>query len=199
MSLEAMRILIVEDDPVIRTDLKSLLTSHGLEVVGAAKDAVCAYDLLRSTQPNFVILDINLGTGPSGLEVAEVLHTRYRLPYIFLTSYSDSATLEAAMQQGPFGYLVKPFQDETVLSTLAVAWSNYQRLKRNRGINLSDCPEPLTEQEERVARLLVEGLPYRRIAEQLFISQNTLKYHVKHIYAKYGVAGRAELVSRVYE
>ncbi len=199
MTLGAMRILVVGDDPVIRTDLKSLLVSQGVQVVGTARDAVRAYDLLQSTRPNFVILDINLGTGPSGLEIAEVLHTKYRLPYIFLTSYSDPATLEAAMEQGPFGYLVKPFQDETVLSTLAVAWTNYQRLRENRGIDLSNCPEPLTDQEERIARLLIEGLPYRGIAERLHISQNTLKYHVKHLYAKYGVAGRAELVSKVYE
>ncbi len=71
-----------------------------------------------------MILDINLGSGPSGVEIAEVLHTKYRLPYISSHSYSDPATLEAAMEQGPFGYLVKPFQDETVLSTLAVAWTN---------------------------------------------------------------------------
>ncbi|NJB86779.1 DNA-binding NarL/FixJ family response regulator [Lewinella marina] len=198
MTLEALRILVVEDDPVIRTDLKSLLLSRGLAVVGTAKNALQAYDQLRSARPNFVILDINLGTGPSGLEVAEVVHTTYHLPYIFLTSYSDAATLEAAMQQNPYGYLVKPFQDETVLSTLAVAWGNHQRLRQNRGIDLSDCPEPLTDQEERIARLLVEGLSYRSICERLFISQNTLKYHVKHIYAKFGVAGRAALVATVY-
>ncbi len=195
---EALRIMIVEDDPVIRTDLRSLLRSNDLEVVAMAKDAVRAYDLLRSAKPNFLVLDINLGTGPSGIDIAERLHADYHIPYIFLTSYSDTATLEAAMEQGPYGYLVKPFQDETVLSTVAIAWSNWHRLRQNRGIDLSGCPEPLTDQEERVARLLIEGLPYRRIAEKLFISQNTLKYHVKHLYAKFGVAGRAELVSRVY-
>ncbi|MBB4079719.1 DNA-binding NarL/FixJ family response regulator [Lewinella aquimaris] len=198
MSLEALRVLIVEDDPIIRTDLRSLLRSHAITVVGTAKDSVQAYDLLRTAEPNFVILDINLGTGPDGLEIAEVLHDRYRIPYIFLTSYSDPATLEAAMQQAPYGYLVKPFQDETVLSTLAVAWSNFERLRQNRGIDLSGCPEPLTEQEKRIARLLVEGLSYRAISERLFISQNTLKYHVKHLYAKFDVAGRAELVARIY-
>ncbi|MCP9234675.1 DNA-binding response regulator [Lewinella sp. JB7] len=198
MSLAALRVLIVEDDPIIRTDLRSLLTSHDIAVVGAAKNSVQAYDLLRSAEPNFAILDINLGPGPGGLEIAEVLRERYRLPYIFLTSYADPATLEAAVEQGPYGYLVKPFQDDTVLSTLTVAWSNYQRLRQTRGIDLSSCPEPLTEQEQRIARLLIEGLSYRAISERLFISQNTLKYHVKHLYAKFGVAGRAELVARIY-
>lgn len=188
----ALKILIIEDDPVIATDIKSLLRSEGFEVVGTAKNALRAYEMLAACDPNFVIVDIYLGTGASGIEIAEVIHDRYQLPYIFLTSFSDEATLAAAQEQGPYGYLVKPFQDQTLITTIATAWSNFQRLN-NRRLDLSRFGAKLTEQEEKVCHLLCQGASYKQISSQLFISLNTLKFHAKNIYSKLGVAGRAEL------
>ncbi|MEQ9440405.1 MAG: response regulator transcription factor [Cyclobacteriaceae bacterium] len=190
-----LKILIVEDDPIIATDIKSLLLSEGFGVVGVAKNALRAYDLLKSSAPNFAILDIYLGTGPSGIEIAESIHDRYQIPYIFLTSFSDEKTLTAAQEQGPYGYLVKPFQEKTLITTIAVAWSNYQRLQQQQGINLSRFNIKLTEQEENICRLLCEGASYKQICARLFISMNTLKFHVKNIYSKFNVAGRAELTA----
>ena len=199
MNRSDLHILIVEDDPIIATDIKSLLISEGFKVVGIAKNAIRAYDLLRSAQPNFVLLDIHLGTGPSGIDVAEVIHDRYHLPYIFLTSFSDETTLAAAQEQGPYGYLVKPFQDKSLVTTISIAWSNYQRLATKKAVDFSNFPVKLTEQEAKIATLLIKGSSYKQICEQLFISMNTLKFHVKNIYSKFDVAGRAELTSKVYE
>ena len=187
-----LQILIIEDDPVIATDIRSLLRSEGFTVVGTAKNALRAYEMLATSNPNFAIVDIYLETGDSGIDVAEVIHDRYQIPYIFLTSFSDESTLAAAQEQGPYGYLVKPFQDQTLITTVATAWSNFQRLT-SRSIDLSQCKEPLTPQEKNVCRLLCEGASYRQISDQLCISVNTLKYHAKNIYAKFGVSGRAEL------
>ena len=194
-SRENLKILIVEDEPIIATDIKSLLRSEGFGVVGVAKNAQRAYDLLRSGSPNFAILDIYLGTGPGGIDIAEVIHDHYKIPYIFLTSFADEETLAAAQELGPYGYLVKPFQDKTLITTISVAWSNYQRLQQEEDINFNRFNVKLTEQEERICRLLCRGASYKQICEQLFISMNTLKFHVKNIYSKFDVVGRAELTA----
>lgn len=192
--MKGLRVLVVEDDPVISTDIQSLLRSEGYQVVGVAKNALRAYDLLKVAKPDLAILDIYLGTGPGGIEIAEAIHEHYHIPYIFLTSYADEATLNAAQEHGPYGYLVKPFQDRTLLTTLAVAWSTYQRV-HSQAESFSRMPASLTAQEEKICRLLYEGLSYKQIAEHLFISMNTLKFHTKNIYSKCCVSGRAELTA----
>jgi len=192
---EELKILVVEDDPIIATDIKSLLRSEGFSVVGTAKNALRAYEMLKSSQPNFAILDIFLGTGPSGINIAEAIHGHYHIPYIFLTSFADEETLAAAQEQGPYGYLVKPFQDKSLITTISVAWSNYQRVLKQSEFNLGRFDVELTEQEEKICRLLYQGAPYKQIADQLFVSTNTVKFHVKNIYSKFGVASRAELTA----
>lgn len=195
MKPSELRILIVEDDPIIATDIKSLLRKEGFQVVGHAKNAIRAYDLLVSTSPNFIILDIYLGTGPSGIEVAEVIHNKYNLPYIFLTSFSDSGTLAAAQEQGPYGYLVKPFQEKTLLTTILIAWCNHQRLATKNKLNFDKLTINLTPKEKEICQLLFSGDSYKQICETLVITMNTLKFHVKNIYSKLGVTGRAELIN----
>lgn len=197
MNKSDLRILIVEDDPIISIDIKSLLKSEGFLVVGVAKDGLRAYDLLSSLSPNFAILDIHLGTGPSGIDVAEVIHDKYHIPYIFLTSFSDSDTLAAAQEQGPYGYLVKPFQDSTLITTISIAWSNWQRLQKKAPIDLHKIGVEFTQQEGKICELLIKGFSYKQLCEELFISMNTLKYHIKNIYIKADVKGRSELTALI--
>ncbi|MFK7771237.1 MAG: response regulator [Saprospiraceae bacterium] len=196
MESSELRILIVEDDPIIATDIKLLLRKERFLVVGHAKNAIRAYDLLVSTNPNFIILDIHLGTGPSGIDVAEIIHNKYNLPYIFLTSFSDLDTLTAAQEQGPYGYLVKPFQEKTLLTTIAIAWSNHQRLATKNELSFDKLDVNLTSKEKEICQLLFSGDSYKQICKTLIISMNTLKFHVKNIYSKLEVTGRAELTHK---
>lgn len=192
-----LRILIVEDDPVIATDLKSLLNQEGFQIVGVASSAHRALDLLAIRDPNFIILDIRLGTGPSGIEVAEVIHENYDIPYIFLTSFSDPDTLQAAQEQGPYGYIVKPFQDKTLITTITTAWHTFQRIRQEDTQARKKKLEGLTDQERNICQHLLDGLSYKQICTSCHISMNTLKFHVKNIYQKMDVASRAELSNRL--
>ena len=191
---DQMRILIVEDEPVIRTDIKSLLKSEGYIVQASAASASQALDALSAKQCNFAILDIHLGPGDTGIDVAEVIHRTYQIPYIFLTSFSDPDTLAAAQEQAPYGYLVKPFQDRTLLTTMTTAWHSWIRMQQGL-FNLGPYETLLTDQEKRIVRSLTEGLMYKEICGTLDISLNTLKYHVKNIYAKCQVQSRSELMA----
>lgn len=197
MNEQTTRILIVEDDPIIALELGQVLQQAGYRVAGKAHTAVRAIDKLAGGNIDFVLLDINLGNGQSGIDIARLLHETYHLPYIFLTAFSDEHTLAAAKEQAPYGYLVKPFQAPTLLSTISVALSNFQRLQR--GINFDRLPASLTKQEQRLCEHLVGGKSYQEVADELFISINTVRYHIKNLYLKLDVNSRAELVSQLLD
>lgn len=193
------KVLIVEDDAIIAKDISSLLQSEGYTVVGVAHDGLEALDMLASRQPDFVLLDIYLGTGMSGIEVAEIIQTNYQLPFIFLTSFSDKETLAAAAEQGPYGYLVKPFQDRTLLSTISLALSNFQRTQDAQQNDFSNHIQHLTQQEQKLVASVLKGHSYKEIAGQNYISVNTVKYHLKNIYTKMEVSSRAELLAKLIQ
>lgn len=190
-------ILIVEDDPIIAKDIQSLLRSEGFEHISIAHDGLYAQDILASQAVGFVILDIYLGTGISGIEVASTIQKNYDIPFIFLTSFSDKETLEAAKDQAPYGYLVKPFQDRTLLTTIEVAWSNFEREKQLKQTNFNQKISHLTSQEQKLIAALIEGKSSKEIASTLFISVNTVKYHLKNIYQKMEVSSRSELLTKL--
>lgn len=194
-------LLIVEDNPLIAADIQSFLQSEGFKIVGIAHDGVEALDMLASRKPNIVILDIHLGTGMSGLEIGEVIHDKYNIPFIFLTSFDDEKTLSEAQQHSPFGYIVKPFQERTLITTIKLALSNYNKVKQADIISkvgieqIFDCK--ITDQELKIINALVQGKSYKAIALEIFVTQNTIKYHVKNIYRKLKIKGRSELASKL--
>lgn len=199
MDWREIKVLIVEDDPIIALDIKSLLTQQGAKVAGIAQNGSRALDMLYSLQPNFVLLDIYLGPGMSGIEIAEVIHENYQIPYIFLTSFSDPETVSAAANHSPFGYLVKPFQDPTLLTTIQLAWTTSQKISavENESLHIQWGAVELTEQQQSIIQHLVAGESYKQIAAAHFISVNTLKYHLKNIYILFDVKSRSELTAKL--
>lgn len=194
-----INVLIVEDEPIIAEDLYSLLQSFDFKIAGLCHKGEEAIDMLKTRSPNFAILDVNLGSGMNGFDVAKVIHSKYHIPYIFLTSFDDEDTLDEAHKFAPFGYLVKPFQDRTLLTTIKTAIANFNRSNENAALNKEkieiefNCN--ITKQEFKIIQELLKGKSYQIISSELFISQNTLKFHVKNIYTKLAIKGRAELAS----
>ncbi|MDG2450179.1 MAG: LuxR C-terminal-related transcriptional regulator, partial [Saprospiraceae bacterium] len=133
------------------------------------------------------------------IDIAEVLHNKYQIPYIFLTLFSDEKTLNSAQEMAPYGYLVKPFQDQSLISTITIAWSNWQRSLHKTINSELIAKKSLTDQEQVITGLLAKGHSYKTICEKLFISMNTLKYHAKNIYSKFDVKGRSELTAHLYQ
>lgn len=187
------KILIVEDDPVIATDLKLLLNVKGYTIAGTVSNATKAIDKL-STDIDLVILDINLGSGPSGISVAKSINEKYKIPYIFLTSYSDDTTLQLAQEQRPHGYIVKPFHQPTLLSTVKIVLANASREKTP--LDFSKFDIRLTKQEKKICLRLYQGGSYQTIAEKEHISINTVRYHVKNLYTKFDVRNKIELLNK---
>ena len=202
MESVAIKFLIVEDDPIIAEDISSLLESKGYKVVGVAHTAVDAVDYLANKNPDFVILDIHLGPGMSGIDVAEIIHEKYHLPYIFLTSFDDEATFDAAQQFAPFGYIVKPFQDRTLITTIKVAMTNFKFSQKETTLKKHNVEQAinasLTEQEFKILSDLMGGLSYKQLAKKHFVSVNTIKFHTGNIYAKCDIKRRSELIPKFF-
>ncbi len=114
-------LLIVEDEGLVALDLESRLQRLGYSVVGIAETGARAMAIARDKQPDLVLMDIHLASGSDGITAAREIHEALGLPVVFLTAYADSVTLDRAAMAVPFGYLVKPFEERSLASTLKMA------------------------------------------------------------------------------
>ncbi|MGK2861518.1 MAG: response regulator transcription factor [Chitinophagaceae bacterium] len=197
------KILIVEDEPLICEDLAFILTKEGYQIIGQAYDGLSALDIIHNSQPEIVLLDIALNHQISGLDVAKIINDKYKLPFIFITSFSDKHTLNEAKSLLPEGYIVKPFRKKDILATLEIV-SHRINLKKQQSrylhifeINKTIFNE-LTLKEYDIIIDIAEGLSNDQISEKHFISLNTVKTHVKRIFAKLDIVNRGQIASRLY-
>lgn len=120
------RILLVEDEAIIALDLAQRLEGLGYEVAGTAASGAEALDLAQSTSPTLVFMDIMIQGPMDGIETAKRLNSRMDVPIVFLTSHSDTGTIRRAKSANPYGYLVKPFEERELLTTIEMAVSRHQ-------------------------------------------------------------------------
>ena len=201
--MSKLKVLIVEDEPVIAENISIYLDNNDFEVSGIAYDSEEAYTQLKVNTPDAVILDINLESENDGIDIAGYINREIHLPFLFLTSYSDKSTLDRAKMVKPSGYIVKPFNERTLLASLEIAISNHASESNEQQPELSfeklnrQLLSPLTEREFEVARLAYNGITNSQIAGQTFISLNTVKTHLKSIFLKLDVNSRYELMARL--
>ena len=117
-------IMIVEDERIIALELSETLESLGYNVPVIAGTGETAVSGARSEKLDLALIDINLGLGMDGIEAGQEITRSQGIPIIYLTAYSDDETLERAKQVRPFGYLVKPFDTETLKATVEMALEN---------------------------------------------------------------------------
>ncbi|MFQ3611835.1 MAG: response regulator [Fimbriimonadales bacterium] len=136
--MNSYRVLIVDDEPVIRLDLKAMLEGMGHVVVGEADNGEAALQLARTLQPDLVIADIMM-PGMDGIELSRRLAKERIAPVLILTAYSEQAMIEGADQAGVLGYLVKPFREVNLAPAIQVAVSRYRELRaiENQVLNLA--------------------------------------------------------------
>lgn len=119
-----MRVLIAEDEALIRMDLRELLIEQGHEVVGEARDGAEALALARTLAPDVVFMDINMPV-MNGIEAAAILGEARIAPVVIVTAFSQAGYVEQASAAGAMAYIVKPFSAVDVLPAMAVAVSRY--------------------------------------------------------------------------
>jgi PAS domain S-box-containing protein len=114
-------ILIVEDEKIIALDLQRRLERFGYSVIGMASDGAEAIALARERSPDIILMDIMLAGSMDGIEAAKQIKARFQIPVIFLTAYTDEKTLERAKEVEPFGYILKPFKERELYTTIDIA------------------------------------------------------------------------------
>ncbi len=121
------RILVVEDESIVAKDIQNTLIKLGYDVPSTASSAASAYEKLEELQPELVFLDIKLKGEEDGIHIAEHIKEKYNIPVIFLTSYVDQETLDRAKVTEPYGYIVKPFNESDLKTTVEMALFKFGR------------------------------------------------------------------------
>ncbi|WP_276392586.1 LytR/AlgR family response regulator transcription factor [Eudoraea chungangensis] len=122
---QAIKILIVEDNVIIADDMQSMLEEIGYEIVDNVIVYEQAEEVLKNNHVDLVLIDIILASDKTGIDLGKHIRENYNIPFIFVTSNSDRATVENAKSVKPNGYLVKPFEQQDLYTSIEIALSNF--------------------------------------------------------------------------
>ncbi|MEV7288291.1 response regulator transcription factor [Streptomyces sp. NPDC093252] len=212
-----VRILLCDDHAVVRAGLLALLGSApGIEVIGEAGSGEEAVAMTRKLRPDVVLMDLQLGPGMDGVETTRRLvadraphapgapaphapHVPHVPHVLVLTTYDTDADITRAIEAGATGYLLKAEGPEELFAAIHAAARGRTALSgpvAGRVMAQLRSPAPaLTARERDILTQLSQGLPNREIARALFISEATVKTHLRRIYDKLGVDTRAGAVA----
>jgi len=202
--MERIRVMVVDDHPVVRQGLRSLLSNYpDLILVGEAEGSPGALDLAERVAPDVILLDIRM-PGTSGVETARLLCRQCPAAKILmLTSFDDQEYVAGALQAGAHGYLLKSASDErlvsavravyrgervlspTVMDRVVHEFTEYSRERAQRQTGLSD-------DERRILHMLAAGASNPKIAAEMYLSETTVKRKLQDIFEKLGVTTRAQ-------
>jgi DNA-binding NarL/FixJ family response regulator len=203
--MNPIRLLIVDDHPVVRDGLRGMFTGDPeYEVVGAAADGAEALTLAASLRPDVILMDLRM-PGLDGVTAIRQLAAR-RIParILVLTTYDTDSDVVPAIEAGATGYLLKDSSREELYRAVRAAYRGESILAPSVATRLmsqlrSPVQEALSERELEVLTLIAQGLTNREAAARLFISEATVKTHLIHIYTKLDVNDRAAAVATAYE
>jgi DNA-binding NarL/FixJ family response regulator len=203
-----LRVVIADDHALFRRGLVRLLAEAGMQVVGEAADGVQAVQLCTELEPDVVVMDLHM-PGMSGIDATrQIVGARLRTQVAVLTVSAEESKVIDALLAGACGYLLKDADAEQVVTAIQaaargesvisprVAAKVVTRLRREPRLQRPEVVTDLTERELSVLRLVVAGLGNHEIADQLYISENTVKNHVASILVKLGVDNRVQATVR---
>lgn len=208
-----IRVVLVDDQTLVRQGVKSLLSlAENIQVIAEAGDGQQAIDTIPGLKPDVVLMDMRMPV-KSGLEaVQELSATGLLPPTIILTTFDDDELVLAGIKAGAKGYLLKDVSLEQLVEAIEVVAKGgslvqpamSQRLLsgleglNNQFVSL-ERPDPLTERETEILRLMAGGFSNKEIANSLRVAEGTIKNHVSNILSKLGVRDRTRAVLRAFE
>jgi PAS domain S-box-containing protein len=120
------KILVVEDESIVARDIRNMLVELGYEVTAVVPGAKSAVIKAQETAPDLVLMDVMLQGDITGVEAAEQIYTQFNIPVVYLTAYADSNTVQQAKKTEPFGYIIKPFEERELQTTIEIALYKYK-------------------------------------------------------------------------
>jgi NarL family two-component system response regulator LiaR len=198
-----IRVMLVDDHKVVRSGLSAFLLAYDDMVlvgeVGSGEDAV---RFCEHTQPDVILMDLVMPDMDGATATRLIREKRPSIQVIALTSFKEKELVQAALQAGAIGYLLKNVSADELAEAIRMASIGQPTLAAEAAqvlIQASRNPTSetveLTDREQEVLALLVEGLNNLQIAERLVVSRSTVKFHVSSILSKLGVSSRTEAVA----
>ncbi|WP_410654165.1 response regulator [Amycolatopsis sp. lyj-112] len=196
-----IRVLIVDDHPVVRAGIAALLAGEpDIDVIGECAGADEALRFASAQKADVVLMDLQLGAGPDGVDATERLTALPDPPRVLvLTTYDAEIDITRAVAAGATGYLLKAGPPDDLFRGIRAASRGETALAPQVAAllvgRMRDPVPALSPRETEIVQLLAQGLINRQIAARLFISEATVKTHLVHIYDKLGVDSRAGAVA----
>lgn len=190
-------ILLVDDHPIVREGLELVLGQpQDMEVVATAGDGQGALQAVAQYKPTVVVLDLELPDG-NGLELLPQLVDSSAV--VILTAYERPSQIKRALQLGARGFLLKGAARQEILSAVRAASQGESYLQPRLATALLSSQKSLSEREREVLGLVVQGKSNQEIAEALFITERTVKFHVAALFNKMNVGNRAQAAAVAVE
>ena len=208
-----IQVCLVDDQTLVRQGIRSLLELvSDIEVIAEARDGIEALQIVREKKPDVVLLDVRMPR-LGGIEVLRALRQTSELPpTIILTTFDDQAVVLEGISAGAKGYLLKDVSLEQLVGairSLAIGGTFIQPVITERiAMDLEEAPrsfpsletpDPLTDRETEILRIMSGGYSNREIAEALHVAEGTIKNHVSSILSKMGVRDRTRAVLKAIE
>ena len=203
MKTNQIRVLLVDDHAVVRSGIGAVLAaSDDMNLVGEAGDGEEAVKLCGEVKPDVVLMDLFMPR-MDGVAATETIHKRWpQIHIIALTSFKDKEYVEGALKAGATSYLLKNISADELAAAIRRAAAGQSSLSPEAAqvliqkVNEPNSPaESMTAREKEILGLMVNGLSNKEMADSLFISPSTVKFHVSSILSKLGVASRTEAVA----
>jgi NarL family two-component system response regulator LiaR len=202
-----IRVIAVDDHEVVRGGIRyALLDCDDIELVGEAHDGEDAVRLCQQARPDVVLMDLMM-PGMDGVETTRAIREQCpEVQILVLSSFHDRDLVPRAMQAGAIGYLLKGVSNQDLVEAIRAAHAGQPVLAKEAMAVLVQAATPspklgddLNEREREVLALLAQGLANKEIAERLFLSVATVKYHVRVLLSKLGANSRAEAVALAWQ
>jgi DNA-binding NarL/FixJ family response regulator len=197
-----IRIVIADDHPVVRAGLRALLDHEDdLIVVGEAASPSDALQLVRSTNPSVVLMDLQFGAAETGADATRQIRALDAAPYVLvLTNYDTDGDILGAVEAGASGYLLKDAPPHELIAAVRAAAAGESALAPAIAGRLMDrmrAPHvSLSKREIEVLQKVAHGRSNALIASELFVSETTVKSHLVHIFSKLDVSSRTAAVAK---
>jgi DNA-binding LytR/AlgR family response regulator len=191
--MSKLKIFIVEDEPIIADYMEQCLLEDGFEVRGVANSFDQAKKMLLNNPPDLLLLDINLGPGPDGIDLAHFINQQINRPFLFVTSNTDSNTLERVKLTNPAGFIMKPFRKEDLITQIELAWHAFQVRTSHSQIDFTNSVLANThffiKDKQKLVKLAYSDITYAEACDNYSIlytkeSKFIISYSLKHVEAK---------------
>jgi AraC-like DNA-binding protein len=179
------KVMVVEDELVIALHIKRVLENENYEVVIDITSVEDAIKHIEISTPHIVLIDINLNKNKEGTELGSYLLKKDIIPYVYITSYSDKSTIDKVNTTRPHGYIVKPFKDVDLVTTLAIILNNYAHKKIDANITENNNKDPIPFKVREIVNYINTNIEKKLDVDELSLLTAWKKDHFTRLFSKY--------------